>query len=401
MSYNSRSFLFALLLFIFAGLFPPCRGAASPSLQARAAELIDNGGYILAENNRIVAAHNPDTLFSPASIWKIVTSAEALHLLGRDYCFATDFYLDSQDNLYIKGHGDPLLISEKVSEIAAILKEKGLKRVNNIYLDDTDFLLEHSASGAGASLNPYDAANCGLTVNFNTIFIVKKKDGTIASAELQTPLLPLMLDKGKNLKPGRWRITIAHSAVDSLQLAGELFQAMLKKQGIYCQGRISPNRTPRNLILFHRHYSPPLDEIIRQMLLFSNNFIANQIFLVCGAKKQGLPATWRKGRKTLNIFLLKEIGLKKESFQVEEGSGLSRKNRITPQAMLNVLNYFKNNRRLLEKKDGLLLKSGTLSNVFSYAGYLNSPKDMTSFVIILNQKANNRDRILRLIFELI
>ncbi len=386
-----------LLFFIALHFAAPSLAASSRALQKQLDTLIDNGGYILSRNNRVIIAHKPDTLFSPASIWKIATSAEALHILGRNYRFPTDFYLDSSNNLYIKGHGDPLLISEEISDIAVLFKENGLTSINNIYLDDTDFQLESRGSGAGTSLNPYDAADNALAVNFNTIFIDKKKDGSITSAEPQTPFLPLMLEKGRNLKPGRHRITIAHRGAESLRLAGELFRAILAQQDIRCSGTISPGKVPMNLVIFQRHYSIKLDEIIRQMLLYSNNFMANQLFLACGAKAEGIPATWEKGKKTLNNFLLDEIGLNKGNCRVEEGSGLSRKNKISLRAMLKVLDYFKDNRGLLERKNGLLLKSGTLSNVFSYAGYFSTPGNLDSFVIILNQNTNNRDKILSLI----
>ena len=398
--HNSRSLFFGLLLFFIVLIFSlPCRAESSSELNQKTAGLIDNGAYILSRNNQVAAACNPDTLFSPASIWKIAVSAEALHILGHDYRFTTDFYFDSRQNLYVKGHGDPLLISEKINDIAILFKEKGVRKINSIFLDDTAFKLAGSAAGAGNSLNPYDAANCALAVNFNTIFLEKKANGTIISAEEQTPMLPLMAEKGKNLKPGRHRITIAHQADDSMRLSGQLLRAMLETHGICCVGKISRSPAPPELPLFYRHYSPPVSEIIGRMLLYSNNFMANQLFLVCGAEKYGSPATWEKGKKTLNNFLLKEIGLNKENFQVEEGSGLSRKNKITARAMLKVLDYFQNNRLLLDKKNGLLIKSGTLSNVFSYAGYQPADNGLNSFVIILNQEENNRDEILHLLLR--
>ncbi len=399
--WSSHAGLAGLLLF-FISLYcsSPCRAGDSQALQARIAALIGQGGYILSRDNRIVAAHNPDTLFSPASIWKITTAAAALHILGPEYRVPTDFYLDSRNNLYIKGHGDPVLVSEEIGNIAALFKKKGLKNINNIYLDDSAFQLKQSAEGAGESLNPYDAANSGLAVNFNTINLDKKSDGTTASAEPQTPCLPLMREKGEKLKTGRHRITIAYSEPESLRHTGELFAAIMGQHGINRLGEIIPKKTPLNLHLFHRHYSPPLAEIIRQMLLYSNNFTANQLFLLCGVREWGFPATWEKGERTLNGFLLKEIGLKKEDFQVKEGSGLSRRNKITPRAMLEVLAYFQKNRELLERKNKLLLiKSGTLSNVFSYAGYQGGENNLAAFVIILNQTTNNRDKILRLILR--
>ena len=72
-------------------------------------------------NGQILLEKNADKKRIPASILKIFSSLVALHYLGDDYRFPTEFYLDGQSNLKIKGYGDPLLISEVVSKISQIL----------------------------------------------------------------------------------------------------------------------------------------------------------------------------------------------------------------------------------------------------------------------------------------
>ena len=57
---------------------------------------------------RVIWSHNPDQAMVPASTLKILTSLATLHTLGSDYRFPTDFLLDAEDNLVIKGYGDPL-----------------------------------------------------------------------------------------------------------------------------------------------------------------------------------------------------------------------------------------------------------------------------------------------------
>ena len=76
--------------------------------------MADSGGHI-------VLAKNAAEKRMPASILKIFTSLVALHYLGDDYRFPTEFYLDKQSNLKIKGYGDPLLISEVISKISQVL----------------------------------------------------------------------------------------------------------------------------------------------------------------------------------------------------------------------------------------------------------------------------------------
>jgi D-alanyl-D-alanine carboxypeptidase len=78
---------------------------------------------------------------------------------------------------------------------------------------------------------------------------------------------------------------------------------------------------------------------------------------------------------------------------MEEGSGLSRKNTVTPVAMLAVLDTFHPFADLLQEKDGHRIKTGTLEGVYSLAGYLSSGNGLESFVIILNQRKNTRDAV--------
>ena len=66
----------------------------------------------------VVFARNADQMQIPASTFKLLTAACALAHLGPEHRFATDFYLNAENDLIIKGYGDPLLISEQVADIA-------------------------------------------------------------------------------------------------------------------------------------------------------------------------------------------------------------------------------------------------------------------------------------------
>jgi D-alanyl-D-alanine carboxypeptidase/D-alanyl-D-alanine-endopeptidase (penicillin-binding protein 4) len=138
----------------------------------------------------------------------------------------------------------------------------------------------------------------------------------------------------------------------------------------------------------------PLVEIARSCLSVSNNFIANQLALTAGAQHFGAPATWEKGRQLLTHFARNRIGIAKNELEVVEGSGLSRQTRITPIAMLKILRAFEPYRELLPEKNGAQLKSGTMNNVFCYAGYLDTPEGNVLFVLMLNQPENTRSLLL-------
>jgi len=364
--------------------------------------LIDSGGYAVQKDGHIIVAHNLEEMFVPASTIKIATGLAALHILGPDYRFETRFFLDADQNLYIRGYGDPFLISEEVAEIIRKLKSLGCNKINNIYMDDTAFAIGGSADGSGSSENPYDAQNSGLAVNFNTINIVKDRAGKIYSAEEQTPTLGLMEELAADLEPGVHRVNITRETGNGKETirryTGELFQAFQKKENIAGKGVIAFRPVPVDLAPFYIHNSSKnLEDIIAPLMLYSNNFIANQLFLTIGAAQYGYPATWEKSTQAMAGFLQTEFNLSAKEIDITEGAGLSRKNRVSPHAMLLLLDSFKPYSRLLPEDDGKLVKSGTLKRVYAYAGYFKADGKLDSFVILLNQEKNNRDGILLLL----
>lgn len=397
-----KSLVLSLLLLLFyltPGLATAGPNDVRPAGFAEAMGFVDHGGFAVMKEGSIIAAHNLHTMFVPASILKVATSLTALQVLGPQYRFETDFFIDAEQNLYIKGFGDPFLISEEVEQIVKKLKRLGCSRINNIYLDDTAFDIPTRADGEGGSDNPYDARNSGLAVNFNTVNIKKDASGRVFSAEEQTPTLPLMAELAEGLKPGIYRINITMDGNTDRNIisryAGELFRAYLLKENIPVEGKIAPGRTPGTLTPYYRHKSSKtLKDIIPALMRYSNNFIANQLYLTIGAKQYGYPATWEKSRKATADILQKEFHLPAGEITLFEGSGLSRKNMVTPYAMLQLLDFFKPYSDCLPLEKGRSLKSGTLEGVYAYCGYFHENGSLDSFVLILNQKKNTRKDLL-------
>ncbi|MEW6519705.1 MAG: D-alanyl-D-alanine carboxypeptidase [Thermodesulfobacteriota bacterium] len=390
---------FFLLLLVLCFAAPcPAGGGRKPVLQ-KIDSLIASGGYLVGAADNPLAAKNAHTPFVPASTLKIVTALGSLQMLGADFLFTTECYLAGRD-LYLKGYGDPLLTSEEIALILQTLRQQGVDTIDNIFLDAGAFALEQQADGRSDSLNPYDAANSALAANFNTINFSKTPDGAITSAEAQTPTLPIMRRLGKNLPAGTHRINLTNDRQDILIHTGELFRGLQQRLGIRGRGIIAEKTVPRgaNLILTHRS-SQPLEQVIAGMLRYSSNFIANQLFLTCGAKHQGYPATWQKGREVFRSFLA-SLGLRDEQLFMVEGSGLSRRNLASPAALLRILQSFRPHALLLPMDKGRLIKSGTLAGVYCYAGYFPGGTDPIPFVVMLNQPKNQRDQIVKLLEKL-
>ena len=78
--------------------------------------------------------------------------------------------------------------------------------------------------------------------------------------------------------------------------------------------------------------------------------------------------------------MLNKFGIFASEIRIIEGSGLSRKNMVSPYAVILLLDFFKPYSDFLPQEDGKLLKSGTLKGVYSFGGYFHNNKDLDSFV---------------------
>jgi hypothetical protein len=228
-----------------------------------------------AEGKELIA-QNADQPFVPASVTKIVTAWLAMEVLGGDYRFETRFYLDHDRVLYVRGGGDPFLVSEELAKLAPELAAAiGKEPLTGIVLDASYYPSDLRIPGIEDTDEAYDALNSALAVNFNTIYAVRKGN-RVRSAEKQTPITPLAISQFRARGPeGSGRISLAQDPAVSLKYAGELIAAFIDRAGGSVKGEISTGSVPRGLepVYVHRQ-SPTLSEILAALLLASNNYIA-------------------------------------------------------------------------------------------------------------------------------
>jgi D-alanyl-D-alanine carboxypeptidase/D-alanyl-D-alanine-endopeptidase (penicillin-binding protein 4) len=339
---------------------------------------------VIDDKGKELVAQNADKPFVPASVAKIVTAWLAMEVLGADYRFKTRFYLGGDRVLYIRGGGDPFLISEELAQLAsALVTAIGQQPLSGIVLDASYYPSEIRVPGIEDTDEAYDALNSALAVNFNTIHAVRKGKA-VRSAEEQTPITPLaisqFLARGAQ---GRGRISLTQDPTVGLQYAGELIAAFIERAGGSVKGRISTGAVPEGLepVYVHRQ-SRPLSEILAGLLLGSNNYIANQVFLEIGGHRLGGPVSLKKSLQVANEMLVRH-GLA-ESIRLEEGSGISRGNRFTARGLARLLHLFEPHATLLRSGDGAHFKTGTFSGVSTLAGYADTSKHgRVRFVIAL------------------
>ena len=336
-----------------------------------------------ADGNELVA-QNADKPFVPASVTKIVTAWLALEVLGGEYRFETKFYLDDRRVLYVRGGGDPFLISEELALLAPeLVAAVGRGPLTGIVLDPSYYPSDLRIPGIEDTKESYDALNSALAVNFNTIYAVRKGNRVLA-AEEQTPITRLAIRQFRARGPkGRGRISLAQDPAVSLQYAGELIAAFIERAGGSVKGKISTGTVPADLkpIYVHRQ-SRTLSEILHGLFVGSNNYIANQVFLEIGGHRQGGPVSLEKSLKVANEMLAAHdlAG----AIHLEEGSGISRGDRFTARGLDKVLNLFAPHADLLKSGKDASYKTGTLDGVRTLAGYANtSQHGPVHFVISL------------------
>jgi D-alanyl-D-alanine carboxypeptidase/D-alanyl-D-alanine-endopeptidase (penicillin-binding protein 4) len=343
-------------------------------------------GTVLVVDEKVneLIAQNADKPFVPASVTKIVTAWLAMEVLGGDYRFETKFYLGKDRVLYVRGGGDPFLISEELAPLAEeLVKAVGKEPVTGIVLDASYYPSDLRIPGIEDTSESYDALNSALAVNFNTINAVRSGK-TVRSAEKQTPITPLAISQFRARGPnGRGRISLSKDPAVSLQYAGELIAAFIEKAGGSVKGKITTGSVPAGLEPVYVHnQSRTLSQILHQLLIASNNYIANQVFLEIGGTLGG-PVSLEKSLKVANAMLAAN-GLA-DSIHIEEGSGISRGDRFTARGLAKVLTLFAPYADLLHGHDGGLNKTGTMSGVRTLAGYADTKEHgRVRFVISLS-----------------
>jgi D-alanyl-D-alanine carboxypeptidase/D-alanyl-D-alanine-endopeptidase (penicillin-binding protein 4) len=366
----------------------------------KAAALAPSGMvFVVDADGKELVAQNADKPFVPASVTKIVTAWLAMEVLGGDYRFETRFYLDRDRVLYIRGGGDPFLVSEELAVLASnLVGAIGKQPINGIVLDASYYPSNIRIPGIEDTQESYDALNSALAVNFNTINAVRKGK-TVSSAEPQTPITPLAISQFRARGPqGRGRISLTQDPTVGLQYAGELIAAFIQQAGGSVKGKISTGAVPKGLepVYVHRQ-SRPLSRILVELLIGSNNYIANQIFLEIGGHRLGGPVSLKKSLQVANEMLAKH-GLA-ESIHLEEGSGISRDDRFTARGLAQLLQLFEPNAGLLRRGEGARFKTGTFSGVRTLAGYADtSNHGRVRFVIALTSNDSTlRFRVLKAI----
>jgi D-alanyl-D-alanine carboxypeptidase/D-alanyl-D-alanine-endopeptidase (penicillin-binding protein 4) len=329
------------------------------------------------ETGNEILAHRATQPFVPASATKLVTAAAALGHWGPSFRFETPVLaagpLNSEGvlegDLWIVGRGDPSLVSEELWKLAEELRLKGLREVRGrLGIDSTYFdrVRWHPDWPAG-SRRAYQAPVAGFAANYSSFridvspapqlggplrlevaplvgyFRVDPGGRTLGrSGQIQLELEPRADGSGEivrlrgSMRAGEPTRTYWRSVVYPEVYAGEVLRATLAAQGIELRSGVRVGQAPADAQELMRHRGETLGRVVWKLNKFSNNFIAEQLTKALGAEKYGPPGTWTKGRTALRAFL-EENGSLADGESIEEGSGLSTRNRLSAATLVGLL----------------------------------------------------------------
>jgi D-alanyl-D-alanine carboxypeptidase/D-alanyl-D-alanine-endopeptidase (penicillin-binding protein 4) len=430
-----------LLVALLLGLQASLPIAAPDQLPPAVAQALRSAGipassvaiYVhdLAQDQTVLGV-NPKMPMNPASTMKLVTTYAGLELLGPAYRWQTQAFLNGplkegvlEGDLVLKGGGDPHITLEAFWLMLRSLRARGLKDIRgDLVLDRSLFAPVESDAGRfdGDALRPYNVGADALLLNFKSVRFQFWPDPTAGNVRVTAD--PPIIEIGNSLRLGdgacgEWRDRIKtdfqsqppapralfsgsyvascgerdwHVALLSpTQYADALFRTLWRELGGSLAGSARDGSVPQQARPFASFESPTLSEVVRDMNKFSNNVMARQLFLAIAADGSSAPATTGAGQRAIKAWLAKK-GLEFPELSIENGSGLSRTDRISAQSMNALLvSAFRSpsmpellaslplvavdgtmRRRL---RSGAVagqahIKTGTLSDVRAIAGYV-------------------------------
>ena len=372
--------------------------------------------------------HRSGVPVNPASIAKLATTFAALELLGPAFTWSTPVYLEGSvrdgtlhGNLYIRGQGDPKLVAERLWLLLRRVQGLGVRTISgDIVLDHSAFAVTAQDPGAfdGEPLRPYNAAPDALLLNFKAVVMTFTPLDGQAQVHLEPPLAGVLLPANVPLTTGAcgdWRGGLKADFSDASRIrfgggypiacgerswpvayadpasyAARAVAGLWRQMGGSLRGSVRDGPVPPGLAPAFELQSPTLAEVVRDVNKFSNNVMAQQLFLTLSLQQNGLGST-EASRQVMRQWWSARFG-PGDLPGFDNGSGLSRDERISgaqlarllqaawasplmPELMasLPLAGVDGTMRRNGSKAAGLAhLKTGSLRDVNGVAGYVHA-----------------------------
>ena len=325
-------------------------------------------------------ALNEHLALNPASTMKLVTTYAALDLLGPAYVWKTEAYAVGSLNdgvlggdLHLKGGGDPKLTYDQFGRLLRQIRARGIREIRgDLVLDRSAFVTNGADPGRfdAQPMRPYNVAPDALLVNFKAVTLQLVPDLQqkllLVSAEPAPPNLDLInkITLGNGNACGDWKEGLradvfGHGPTTRLVLTGVFPQGCGEQRwniavqdhphfvlGVFRQlwaelggsftGGVRDGPVPAEARAIGVLPSPTLAEVVRDINKFSNNVMARQLFLTLGMEAGKRPASAEDADAAIRSWL-DARGIALPELVLENGSGLSRRERISAEGLGRIL----------------------------------------------------------------
>lgn len=364
-------------------------------------------------DSRSVFQQNSNVLMNPASIQKLLTALVSAKQLGRSFQYKTEIFSDQtlnitngvlNNNLYVSFSGDPTLKQRHLIALINQLKKIGIHTVNgDIHLighhqdqlqapgwvwDDlgicyaapvSSFIIDKNCVFARLSANGYNKkaalkvmGNRPIYVENEAIFIPYQTDSLACDLQL------IRKDSNhftlKGCYAGAKSLPLAIAINEPQGYAVNVVKAIFVKQKIALTGKMTVEVarpiTQGNLYPIATHLSEPLPLLIDEMLLQSDNLMAEALLRTSAEYYQQQPLNFKQTTQSL-VLMLRELGIELEMANIADGSGLSRYNLLSAEHVMAVLKVIANHQDyqyLLES-----LPVAGIKGTLQYKRYFNKP----------------------------
>ena len=383
-----------------------------------------------AASGRSVLSLRAQSPVNPASLAKLFTTAAALDQLGPAWTWSTPVWLAGpvrdgvlEGSLHIQGSGDPKLVVERVWLLLRRVQQLGVREIRgDIVLDSSAFAPAdgQAADFDGEAMRPYNVRAEALLLNYKSVTYTFVPDAAagVAQVLVEPPLAGATVDRQVPLAAGAcgdWRGQLKAAFADPARIrfagtypaaCGELawpvadaqpasFNARLveglwREMGGRLGGTVRDGPPPADRRPAFEQRSPPLLESVREINKFSNNVMAQQLFLTLALQQDpARPATPAAARELMRRWVSARLGDPGAELVVDNGSGLSREGRASARLLARLLQWSHDGPWAAELAsslpvmglDGTLrrarttpgrahLKTGSLRDVTGLAGYV-------------------------------
>ena len=407
--------------------------------------------------NQIIT-HQAHIALNPASTLKVLTSVASLNTLGAAYTFNTEFWLDTKENLYITGH-DPSLVSEQLWRAVTDLHNRGYQHIKGDVVVDA-FQVKNRLPTRGFDASAaYNTSLTTLSLNYNHLqvwvqptseqggkpkivvdpalgeFLQIRNRAKTAKGNQRSIAVTTSMNKdrlfvdvsgtiGSKLQP----LQIYRSVPDARLYVLAAFRQLFESAGGTIAGKSRLGQIPADAkLIFTKQSHRPLSQVVSLLNKYSNNLMADQLVYVLGLQNGGPVVqdplkTFEQGVESLRRFM-KSHTAPPHNYQVVNGSGLSRSNRLSASQLNDILkvayddvnnraefigalsrygedgttkSWLNDRQRSQLSSVSIRVKTGSLKGVSALTGYvLTTDKEPTVFSFLVNQKGVTRPKMIR------